>query len=398
MIGTAAVPVENESKRGEKTMFEKTKKFCDSFLKTGVPGFDLEIRQKGERILRYSNGYSDLENRIPINGRERYNIYSCSKVITCTAAMQLWEKGLFSLDDRLSEYMPEFGEMTVKTEDGVKKAENPILIHHLFEMTAGLAYETASPEILQCRKDTDGRCPTREVMKYLARKPLSFEPGAHWQYSFCHDVIAALVEVWSGEKFEDYVKKHIFDVVGMERSTFMLPEEEIDSIAEQYSFRDGKPVNVGKHILFYKLGTEYASGGAGCISTVDDYMRFLEGLRTGVFLKPETVRLMATDRLTPAGRLTYTKAATHGYGLGLRCPKEGGKERDFGWGGAASAYLAIEPEKEISLYFACHMLASPIRGVRSQILRFALAEMYDPAAIPQIEKELETLHSYNLTY
>ena len=129
-------------------MFEKTKAFCDSLLTLGLPGFDLAVYQDGKCILRHTNGYSDLENKIKMNGNERYNIYSCSKVITCVAAMQLWEKGLFSLEDKLSRYMPEFTEMTVKTEDGTKKAENPILIKHLFEMTAGFSYSCRSPQLL----------------------------------------------------------------------------------------------------------------------------------------------------------------------------------------------------------------------------------------------------------
>ena len=107
-------------------MFENTKKLCDSFLEMGVPGFDLSVYRDGKEILRYMGGYSDLENKIPIRGNEIYNVYSCSKLITVTAAMQLWEKGLFSLEDELCKYMPEYKEMTVKTENGIKKAENPI--------------------------------------------------------------------------------------------------------------------------------------------------------------------------------------------------------------------------------------------------------------------------------
>ena len=128
-------------------MFEKLKRFCDSFLEMGVPGFDLVIYKDGECILRHMNGYSDLENKIKIDGKEKYNIYSCSKVITCTAALQLFEKGMFSLEDKLSDYMPEFKNMTVKTDDGVKKAENSILIKHLFEMTAGFSYDVFSTEL-----------------------------------------------------------------------------------------------------------------------------------------------------------------------------------------------------------------------------------------------------------
>ena len=379
-------------------MFEKLKKFCDSFLDLGVPGFDLVVYKDGKCILRYMNGYSDLENKIKINGNERYNIYSCSKVITCTAALQLMEKGLFSLEDRLSDYMPEFMEMTVKTDEGIKKAENPILIKHLFEMTAGFSYDCYSPQLKKAIDETNGKCPTREVMKYLAKEPLLFEPGDRWEYSLCHDVLAAFVEVVSGEKFETYVKKNIFDVIGMDNSTFMLPEAEIETIAPQYRFEEGKAVNIGKPIFNYKIGTEYASGGAGGISTVDDYIKFLEGLRTYKFLKRETVELMMTDRLTDEQKRTYWTKDTHGYGLGVRCPKGDKKYIDFGWGGAAGSYLAIDVQNAISIYFAKHLLSAPTQGLRTMLYRFVRAELIDNREYESLYKDLKDLHDYKLTY
>ena len=379
-------------------MFEKTKSFCDSLLDMGVPGFDLAIFKDGKSILRYMNGYSDTENKIRINGSEKYNIYSCSKPITCTAALQLWEKGLFSLEDKLSDYMPEFKNMTVQTDSGIKKAENPILIKHLFEMTAGFSYNMESNSFKNCIKDTDGKCPTREAMRYLANEPLLFEPGYRWEYSLCHDVLAALVEVISGEKFEDYVKKNIFDVVGMNDSTFMLPQNKISTVAEQYKFENDKSLNIGKEITYFKIGTEYASGGAGCISTVDDYIKFLEGLRCGVFLKPETLKLMTTDRLTDIQKATYWTKDTHGYGLGVRCCNGIGNNFDFGWGGAAGAYLAVDIQNGISIYFACHQHSSPGQGVRSLLYRFIRAELFDSDDFKNIQKEISGLYDYNLTY
>ncbi len=379
-------------------MFENTKKFCDLFLEMGVPGFDLAVYKNGECILRYMNGYSDLENKIEMTGKERYNIYSCSKVITCTSALQLLEKGLFSLEDKLSDYMHEFKEMYIKTDDGVKKAEDPILIKHLFEMTAGFSYECNSPQFKRAIVETSGKCPTREVMRYLAKEPLLFEPGDRWEYSFCHDVLAALVEVASGEKFESYVKKNIFDAVGMNDSTFMLPDEELGTVAQQYRFENGKAVNIGKNIVEYKFGNEYASGGAGCISTVDDYMKFLEGLRTYKLLKPETLKLMTTDRLSDHQKRTFWLKDTHGYGLGVRCSKENGKCVDFGWGGAACAYLAIDVENEISLYFGSHLLSSPAQGIRSMLYRFIMAELFDNGELENIRKDLNRVYNYNLTY
>lgn len=379
-------------------MFEKTKKFCDSFLKAGLPGFDLAVYKKGHSILRYMNGYSDLENNIKVKGNERYNIYSCSKVITCTAAMQLWEKGLFSLEDKLSDYLPEFSFMTVRTKDGIENAKNPILVKHLFEMTAGFSYQTASPQILKFREETNGKCQTRELVKYLANEPLFFEPGEKWDYSLCHDVLAALVEVISGMKFEDYVKVNVFDVLGMQNSTFMLPKDELNTIAEQYVFKDGKAENAGKDILYFKLGSEYASGGAGCISTVDDYIKFLEGLRTYKLLKPETLKLMITDRLTEQQKIPYGPKENYGYGLGVKCPKAGGKYVDFGWGGAAGSYLSVDPQNEITIFFATHMLSSPVQGIRSLLYRFIKAELFDNTELDDLYNELKELHNYNLTY
>ena len=380
-------------------MFEKTKSLCDSFLDMGVPGFDLAVYKGGECILRHYNGYSDIENKVKINGKERYNIYSCSKPITCTAALQLWEKGLFSLEDKLSDYMPEFENMTVETENGIEKAKNPILIKHLFEMTSGLSYALESPSLMKCREETKGVCQTREAMKYAAREPLCYEPGERWQYSMSHDVLAALVEVLSDERFEDYVKKNIFDRVGMNDSTFILPDDELSTVAEQYRFEDGKPVNIGKAVHpFYKLGTEYASGGAGCISTVDDCIKFLEGLRTGMLIKPETLELMTTDRLSEAQKATYWTKGTHGYGLGVRCDCGIGNNIDFGWGGAAGAYMAVDLKNDISIYYGCHLHSSPGQGPRSLLYRLVIAELLDNGDLENIENEMKQLYDYNLTY
>ena len=377
-------------------MFENLKNFCDSFLDAGLPGFDIAIYRKGESLFRYMNGYSDLENRVKISGKERYNIYSCSKPITCTAALQLWEKSMFSLEDKLSDYMPEFSEMCLKTEFGIKKAENPILIKHLFEMTAGFSYNVASKSLLKCRTETDGKCQTREAMKYLANEPLLFEPGERWEYSLCHDVLAAFVEVISDKKFENYVKENICDVLDMKSTTFMLPENEIETISPQYRFEDGKPVNVGKHIVGYKIGSEYASGGAGCISTVDDYMKFLEGLRTGKLIKPETLKHMTTDCLTERQKRTYWLNGTHGYGLGVKTPND--RTHDFGWGGAANAYLAVDLKNEISFYFGAHMLSSPTQGIRNKIYPFVYAELFDKESLGDIKRDLKELFDYKLTY
>jgi CubicO group peptidase (beta-lactamase class C family) len=289
--------------------------------------------------------------------------------------MQLWEKGLFDLDDELAKYMPEFSEMTVATENGTVPAAEPIRIRNLFTMTAGFSYNLRSPQLLQLRKDTDGVCKTRDVARYLAKEPLLFQPGDHYQYSLCHDVLAALVEVLSGQLFADYVQEHIFAPLGMEHSYFLLPTDRLSEVSTLHMFNaaTGK-AEVGAQNN-YRLGTDHASGGAGCVSTVEDYIKFIEALRTGEkLLKRSTIRLMTTNQLTDhqIRTLTYN---THGYGLGMRTPMDGHPRRDYGWGGAAGAYLAIDEPNGICLYYAQHMLSSPNHGIRAQVYTSVLKDL-----------------------
>ena len=370
-------------------MFEITKDLCERFIAQGVPGIDLFVYQNGKEILRYKTGYSNLEEKIPVSGNEQYNIFSCSKPITCVAAMQLWEQGKFSLDDPLYKYMPEYEHMMVRTEDGgVEPAKTHIYIHNLFSMTAGFDYNLNSPSLTQLVEDTDGRCPTREVARYLAREPLVYHPGDRYQYSLAHDVIAALVEIWSGQNFDDYVKEHIFEPLGMKHSTFLLPMEDYVNLPPLYLGKDGQAIRHTRgQKPIYRLGSQHASGGAGCASTVEDYMKFLEAVRSGErLLKRSTIELMITDRLTEHQRRTFPARATFGYGLGLRCPKVGGERVDFGWGGAAGAHLAVDIPHGISLYHSQHMVLSPNHNTRARIYLAVMDDLYGTHMLADAEK------------
>lgn len=347
-------------------MFEQTKALCQHFLKLGIPGFDLIVYKDGQCVLRHMGGYADPENKIPMQGKEKYHIYSCSKLFTCVAAMQLWEKGMFSLEDDLADYLPAFREMTVKTETGIEKAKNPIKIHHLFEMTAGLNYDLQTPALQEYYEACDHRCPTVELVNEIAKTPLEFEPGTGWRYSLCHDVLAALVEVLSGQKFEIYVKEHIFDPLGMKHSDFVHPIEDWEGFARQFRYNAETCQFEPWWKNAYRPGKEYASGGAGCVSTVEDYIKFLEALRVGdVILKKETIAMMATDRLTEQQRATFTYSTPAiGYGLGMRTPRQDPNRTEYGWAGAAGAFASVDTVNNITIYYAQHVLASPNRPLR----------------------------------
>ncbi len=352
------------------TKFTNAIEFLEQLRSMGAPGYDCLAYLDGKEVFRHMNGYRDIESKTELRGNEMYNIYSCSKPITCAAMLQLYERGLFELDDELSKYIPEYKEMTVRTEDGIVKAERPIKILNLFTMTAGLSYDLHSPGLERARAETDGRCPTVETIKYLASDPLHFQPGEKYAYSLCHDVIAALVEIISGERFEDYVRKNIFDVLGMENTSFDREKFDDSLFASQYRYDNEKkcPVNVGKKIQGYKLGTEYESGGAGAVSTVEDYMKFLEGMRTCKILKPETIELMNSPHLTPRQQPSYSGAQDiMTYGLGVRTSKDKTKLTEFGWGGAAASFLSIDRGNGLCVFMGMHLLNSPYAPIRGQI-------------------------------
>ena len=307
-------------------MFENVKKLLDAAIDMGTPAVQVSVFHKGKEVFSDWRGVFS-EDGTKLSGNEIYNIYSCSKFITCAAALMLFEEGKFSLDDEIAEYIPAFGDMTVKKNGGIFKAEKRITIRQLFSVTSGMNYDCGSDAIKEGRGVTEGKCPTVEMMKYLAKMPLEFEPGETWRYSLSHDVIGALVEVVSGERFGEFVKRRIFNPLGMVDSTYLLPEEKLSRVCAQYSYisKEKRYQNVGPELQIYKFGSEYESGGAGMASTVSDYMKFLEGMRTGKVLKDETIALMKQNHLTEEQRKTCWASNGYGYGLGVRAPLGDGR-------------------------------------------------------------------------
>lgn len=359
--------------------FEELKKFLDQITQWRIPGADCAIYYENKPVFRYSAGYADVKAKKPITPDQLYNLYSASKVVTCAAALQLFERGKFLMTDPVWEYLPEFKEMYLRktAENGVTeliKTHKSIEIRDLFTMSAGLTYDMDTPSIKAVREKTDGRCPTREIVKAIARDSLVFEPGTHWNYSLCHDVLGGLVEVVSGRKFGRYLDENIFQPLEMKDTGFYLTGGKEQRMAAQYSFDD--KAKIAKKIPLtnkYTLGSEYESGGAGLISSVDDYMKFANALCNGGrshngerILSGRTIDLMRTNHLNEASLkdFNWLQMAGYGYGLGVRTmidrAKGGslGPVGEFGWGGAAGAYVMVDPDNRLAVFYAQHLLNS----------------------------------------
>ncbi len=356
-----------------------------------TPGVDCIVYKNHEMIFRYTAGMNDIEKNKKLDGNELYIIFSMTKMITCTAALQLLEKGKYKLSDRLCDYMPEFGKMKIaanalntanaadittgKTSGEVAKntisgyAQNPITIKDLFTMSGGLDYDLGDEAITKAK--AQGKTSTRDLVGAMSEKVLGFEPGTRFRYSLCHDVLGALIEIWSGKKLGDYMQENIFEPLGMKNTFFGIPkdEERLERMAALYQRdKDGNPQKKPL-VCAFNLSDEYQSGGAGLVSCAEDYAVFLDALACGGMgkngnriLNEETIRLMGTNHLTDMQSEDFFQLRQgYGYGLGVRTHIDKEKSGslsplgEFGWDGAAGAFSMVDTENKLSFTYFQHI-------------------------------------------
>lgn len=353
--------------------FDALTAYLDSLAGEGIPGCDLVVYRDHQPIFRHFTGYRDREAGIPMDGNELYWIFSATKVHTCTAALQLVEKNELSLNDAVGDYLPAYGLLSVVEDGRVRAAWETLRVHHLFSMQGGLSYQLDTPSLTKAILYSGGKADTRALVDAMAEEPLLFDPGKHFNYSLCHDVLAAVIEVVSGLKFSEYLKKNLWDRLGIRETTgFSLPGALRPRLMQQYMFDETthtSRVHPDGNINQYQLTPNYESGGAGLYSCVDDYILLSDALACGGvgktgrrILKPETIDLMRENRQEGVCMEDYKRNLNrpgYGYGLGVRTLMDKSCSRgpvgEFGWDGAANAYTLIDPENHLSAFYATHV-------------------------------------------
>ena len=351
--------------------FEKIDRFLDGMPERGLPACSLLVTHKGKTVYNHSAGYSDLEKTKPANPDDLYWVCSITKVTTCVAAMQLVESGKLRLEDPVSKYLPAYANLRVRGADKVSSypAKNAMTVEHLFTMTGGLGYGIKDGPVWEARKNRQAS--TIEIVNSFVEVPLFSEPGTHFRYSLCHDVLAAVVEVVSGMRFADYVKENILDPLDMKDTGFHLPPEKQDRMTTMYRYTHGlavsEPIPCENP---YRLTENYDSGGAGLYTSPADQIKMLTALACGgkapsgrQILRPETIALMGKNRLCDTARPDFEPHRFYGYGWGLCCrahvnpnisfsPTAPG---EFGWDGATGSFALVDPTNEIAMYFGLHI-------------------------------------------
>lgn len=335
--------------------------------KRKIPGCHIIVMQDHEVLWRYRSGFMDQYLQKPVSEKDLYYIYSCSKPTTCAAALQLIEGGQLELDAPVGDILPAYKNVFLMQDEKPVPAERTMTVRHLFTMSGGLDYLLGKEPIKREAAKNSG---TLDIVNAFVESPLRFEPGERYKYSLCHDVLGAIVEVVSGMKFSDYLRKNIWEPLGMTRTGFFPSAEEKENFAFQFTYSKEKDeiVPAKTQIPTYRLTENYESGGAGLYSCVDDYILFLDAMscggvgKTGAqILKPETIDLMRTDQTgiytAPDGLEDYkSRLSGYGYGLGVRTRIEKtdgqrGPLGEFGWPGAAGSFTMMDPANKLSVFY-----------------------------------------------
>ncbi len=359
--------------------FSKLRDFMDFLCGWRIPGNACVVYYKRRPVFQYAAGYANLETGEKMHSDVLMYMYSATKPVTCAAALTLWEQGKFILNDPVKKYLPEWADVQVRDTDAdgnacLRAPARDVTVQDLFTMQSGLDYNYHAPALTAAREKYAPQCPTREMVRAIAAEPLLFDPGTRWCYGFSHDILAALVEVIAEESFCSYVKRTIFDVIGMDQTTFGADAHRRSQMATLYNYSDEKnaiqkDATQNNDFIF---GSAYDSGGAGIVSTVSDMAKFADvmcgrGLVRGDvrILAPRTVDLMRRNHLQtiPASLSGFAGNALigYGYGLGVRTlvdPAAAGAPSpvgEFGWTGAAGAYVVMDPENELAMFYAHHM-------------------------------------------
>ncbi|HLK23166.1 MAG TPA: serine hydrolase domain-containing protein [Caulobacteraceae bacterium] len=337
------------------------------------------VWRNGQIAQVTANGQRNREIGTPMERDTIFRIASMTKPVTSVAALMLMEEGKLALDDAITKWLPEFADMQVlKDPQGPVEDTYPsprdITVEDLFTHRAGLAYGfTSIGPIAYAHQKALGDVLNMDTgpdawMKALGSLPLTYPPGERFHYSHATDVLGFLVGRIEGKPFRDVLFERIFDPLGMVDTDFWIPPEKQARAAVVYKLKEANDL---EPVPFraYSQPPAFTGGGGGLLSTADDYLKFsrmllgkgeVDGVR---LLKPETVDLMTTNRLTAEQRAIPFMGipfwAGQGFGLGLSIIDDvekqawmgAGTNGAFSWPGAFGTWWRADPAENLIMIY-----------------------------------------------
>ena len=348
----------------------------DAVKKGDLPGIVSLVTRNGKIVHWKAYGMADNQAGRTMKRDDIFRIASQSKAITSTAVMMLWEEGKFQLDDPISKYIPEFKNPQVlksfrynDTTYTTEPAKSEITIRHLITHTSGLGYGIIDGneqiKMIYAKAGvtdlfTTEKITIAESVKKLAKLPLHHNPGEKFTYSEGLDVLGYFIEIVSGMPFDQFLKSHIFDPLGMNDTRFYLPEEKAGRLVAVQQKTDGKwtkyPVTFYDTDYPVKGAKSFFSGGAGLSSTAKDYATFLQMYLNGGELNG--VRLLSRTTIdaimgNQIGNV-WGEDPEKVYGLAFSVlTRKGGQkggqssEGTFEWGGYFNTQYFADPKEKV---------------------------------------------------
>ncbi len=345
-----------------------------------MPGAVTLIARNGEIVHLEAHGYLDAAMTEPMTEDAIFRNFSMTKPLVSAATMMLIEEGKLSLRDPITDWMPEFEEMTVLAAgaDGSVAevpAENPIRVQDLLRHTSGFGYSNNVPPPIAAaydEADIESRktdVSPDEFISRLAGIPLVYQPGTRWHYGLSTDVLGVLLERVTGKQLDVLLDEMIFTPLGMEDTSFQVAEEDLPRLADALDADPQKEASWRWARVEADPGLRYRLGGAGTVTTAEDYWRFaqmilnegeLDGTR---LLSPHSVELMLSDHIVNLeGDPFPTTGPGYGFGLGFGVRRQEGvswapgSTGDAMWAGAGGTSFTIDPAEDLVAVF---MAAAP---------------------------------------
>ncbi|MBQ7430126.1 MAG: beta-lactamase family protein [Butyrivibrio sp.] len=348
-----------------------------------VAGVNFLVYKDGKELIYAEGGVQNIDDNKPFKRDTIFRLFSQTKPITAAAAMFLVERGMLDLTDEVSKFLPAYKNIKTIKDGQVVNCNRPMLVKDLLDMTSGLVYPDINCEAgrqttkvfldLEHRIDADDSMTTREVADQLAECVLDFEPGSSFRYGTSADVLGAVIEVVAGKKFGDFLREEIFEPLEMKDTAFYVPEDKMGRLATAYRTSTNKDGETRlKEYDWNNLGVRrdaikppaFESGGAGLLSTVDDYMKFGQMLLNGGrfkdahILKPATVRFMTSGELSARQQVAledWTGLWGYSYNNLLRVCKNSSRSSyiscngEYGWDGWLGAYFSNFPNENMTI-------------------------------------------------
>ena len=368
-----------------------------------IAGAQVAVVRRG--VLGYfeSFGQQDRERGVAVADDAIWRLYSMTKPITGVAMMTLYERGHFQLDDAVERWIPEWRNMTVRetAADGstqIVPAHRPPTIRDILSHTSGIGYGEGNDDLVLGERNWLSGHDLQSMARCFGEWPLRFQPGAHWLYSHGMDVAAALVEIISGQPYDEYLRTAVFEPLGMTDTAFWVPESKVGRFAACYGRNARKELVLvdDPERSTYLRSPKLFNGGGGLVGTTADYVRFATMLANGGsldgtrLLGRKTVELMTCNHLPGDGDMAdfalpmgYGEVGFAGAGFGLTVAVSKGPQAtgvvgsagEFMWGGAASTTFWVDPAEELAVVFMTQLLPSGTFNFRSQLKALVYAAL-----------------------